>query len=91
MRLRRCALGLLVAVAARRGACSRKPASIDVSPKKVKIYGIERAQRLTARVLDKKGQPLESGGAHLELLERLGRRRWTRAAGSSRRRPARPR
>ena len=41
-------------------ACSPKPASIDISPKKVKIYGIERAQRLNARVLDKKGQPLDA-------------------------------
>jgi uncharacterized protein YjdB len=58
MRSRRGAIGLLGAalVAA---ACSQKPASIDISPKKVKIYGIERAQRLNARVLDKKGQPLE--------------------------------
>jgi hypothetical protein len=41
------------------GACSRKPASIEVSPQKVRIYGLERSQRLTARVLDKKGRPLE--------------------------------
>ena len=40
-------------------ACSPSPASIDLSPKKVKIYGIERAQRMTARILDKKGQPME--------------------------------
>jgi len=40
-------------------ACSRGPASIDVSPKKVKIYGIDRAQRMTSRILDKKGQLLE--------------------------------
>jgi hypothetical protein len=39
--------------------CSRGPASLDVSPKKVKIYGLERAQRMTVRVLDKKGQPLD--------------------------------
>ena len=48
------ALGVLMAI-----ACSRGPASIDLSPKKVKIYGIERSQRMTARILDKKGQPLE--------------------------------
>ena len=41
-------------------ACSRKPASIDISPKKVKIYGIERSTRLTARVLDRKGQALDN-------------------------------
>jgi alpha-L-fucosidase 2 len=40
-------------------SCGRKPATIDISPKKVTIYGLERAQRLTARVLDKKGRPLE--------------------------------
>ena len=42
-------------------ACSRKPVSIDVSPKRVKIYGLERSQRLTAHLLDKKGQALETG------------------------------
>jgi uncharacterized protein YjdB len=40
-------------------ACGRKPATIDISPKKVTIYGLERGQRLTARVMDKKGRPLE--------------------------------
>ena len=48
------ALALLPAV-----ACSPKPSSIDVSPKRVKIYGIDRAQRMTARVLNKKGQPMD--------------------------------
>jgi|RhiMetdeSRZDD1v2_1073273.scaffolds.fasta_scaffold23610_8 uncharacterized protein YjdB len=42
-------------------ACARKPGSIDIAPKKAKIYGIERSQRLTARILDKKGRALESG------------------------------
>ena len=46
--------GLLVAI-----GCSRGPASIDLSPKKVKIYGIDRSQRMTARLVDKKGQPVE--------------------------------
>jgi uncharacterized protein YjdB len=40
-------------------ACSRKPGAIEISPKKLTIYGLERGQRLTARVLDKKGQPME--------------------------------
>jgi uncharacterized protein YjdB len=40
-------------------ACGQKPASIQVSPNRVKIYGLERPQRLVARVLDKKGQPVE--------------------------------
>jgi len=40
-------------------ACGQKPASIQVSPTRVKLYGLDRSQRLTARVLDKKGQPVE--------------------------------
>jgi uncharacterized protein YjdB len=43
-------------------SCSQKPAAIDISPKEVKIYGLERSQRLTGRVLDRAGQPLEQGG-----------------------------
>jgi hypothetical protein len=62
MRLRRHALGFAVTVLAA-AACSRKPATIDVSPKALKIYGIERAQRLTARIMDKKGEPLGTGAA----------------------------
>ena len=58
MRSRRSAIWVLGAVLCA-AACSNKPASIDISPKKVKIYGLERSQRLTARVLDKKGQPVE--------------------------------
>jgi uncharacterized protein YjdB len=41
-------------------ACSPKPASIDISQKKVKIYGVEKPVRLTARVLDAKGRPVEN-------------------------------
>jgi len=41
-------------------ACSRKPASLQVSPKKVLLYGIDRGQRLTARVLDKRGEELDT-------------------------------
>lgn len=44
-------------------ACARKPASIQVSPRKVLLYGLERSQRLTAQVLDSKGQPIEGGRA----------------------------
>jgi len=51
-------------------ACSRGPASLDVSPKKVKIYGLEKAQRMTVRVLDKKGQPID------------GNPEWTSANGN---------
>jgi uncharacterized protein YjdB len=60
MQVRRVIVGALAALLAVSG-CSRKPASIDVAPKKIKIHGIGRAQRLTARILDKKGQPFESG------------------------------
>lgn len=58
MRFRLTALVLIAAAIAASG-CGKKPGSIDISPKKVKIYGITRAQRLTARVLDRKGQPLD--------------------------------
>ncbi len=47
-------------------ACSRKAARIDVTPKKLKIYGLDRPQRLTARILDKKERPLEIGTANFE-------------------------
>lgn len=57
MRLRRSWIGALIALTA--VACSKGPASLDISPKKVKIYGLERAQRMTVRVLDKKGQPMD--------------------------------
>jgi uncharacterized protein YjdB len=42
-------------------ACARKPAAIQVSPRKVLLYGIDRSQRLTAEVRDSKGQPIEGG------------------------------
>jgi uncharacterized protein YjdB len=38
--------------------CSAKPATIDVSPHSVKIYGLQRSQRLTAALMDKKGRPM---------------------------------
>ena len=47
------------AVAVLAAACGRKPASVQVSPPKARIYGIERPQRLLARVLDKNGQAIE--------------------------------
>jgi hypothetical protein len=58
-------LGAVLAVAA---GCSRKPASIQITvdsagkakrSKDVKIYGLDRAQRLSAQVLDKNGKALE--------------------------------
>ncbi|MEX1244277.1 MAG: Ig-like domain-containing protein [Thermoanaerobaculia bacterium] len=58
MRSRRGAIGVLAAVLVA-AACGRKPATLDISPKKMKIYGLERSARLTTRVLDKKGQPLD--------------------------------
>ena len=60
MPLRRIHAGALALVLAAT-ACGRKPGSIDVAPKKVKIFGIERSQRLTARILDKKGGAFDSG------------------------------
>lgn len=42
-------------------ACSSKPAAIDVSPRTVKIYGLKKVQRLTGRIMDKKGVPLRAG------------------------------
>lgn len=58
MRSRRSAIWVLGVVLCA-AACSNKPASIDISPKKLKIYGLEHGQRLSARVLDKKGRPME--------------------------------
>jgi uncharacterized protein YjdB len=58
IRATRAALCLLVVSGT---ACSRKPASIQVSPHKVVLYGIGRSERLTAQLLDKKGQAVESG------------------------------
>ena len=59
-------LPLLFAATLLAPGCSRKAVRIDVSPKKLKIFGIDRPQRLTARLLDKKGQPLEIGTANWE-------------------------
>jgi uncharacterized protein YjdB len=42
-------------------ACSTKPAAIEVSPRPVKIYGLQRVQRLTGRLVDKKGRPVQTG------------------------------
>lgn len=53
----RAALCLLVLVVA--PGCSRKPASVQVTPGKVVLYGVDRGQRLTARLFDQKGRPLE--------------------------------
>jgi uncharacterized protein YjdB len=88
MRSRRSAIWVLGAVLCA-AACSNKPASIDISPKKVKIYGLERAQRLSARVLDKKGQPMEhsipSWSASNDVVEaQEGGRIVAKKAGKSR-------
>jgi len=55
----RCLRPIFVLLALTLAACSSKPASIEVSPKKVKIFGIDRGQRLTVRVIDRKGRALE--------------------------------
>ena len=49
-------IGLLLAA-----GCGRRAATISVTPPKAKIYGIGRTTRVTGKVLDKKGQPLEEG------------------------------
>jgi uncharacterized protein YjdB len=49
-----CALGLAA-------SCGKDAKSIDISPKKPRIYGLERSQRLSAHLLDKNGQVLEVG------------------------------
>ena len=51
-------LGVLL-VAGLAASCSRKPASIEVSPRPVKMFGLGRTTRLTGRALDKKGRPVE--------------------------------
>lgn len=47
-------------------ACAKRAARIEISPRKLKIYGLDRPQRLTARLLDKNGAPLEIGTANWE-------------------------
>jgi uncharacterized protein YjdB len=59
MRLKR--VLAVVCLALPLAACSKGAASMDISPKKVKIYGLERSSRLTGRLLDTAGQPLEVG------------------------------
>jgi hypothetical protein len=59
----RLAATTLGAVCALTLACGQKPASIQVTPTKVKIYGLERPLRLVARVLDQKGEPMVEAAA----------------------------
>ena len=73
MRSRRAMVLVLGAVLAVAAACSRKPASIQITvetagkggkrSKDVKIYGIDRSQRLSAQVLDKNGKGFEQATA----------------------------
>lgn len=49
--------------------CSRRAARIEVSPKSLKIYGLDRPQRLTSRLLDRKGRPLEIRTANWESAD----------------------
>ena len=71
MRSRRAMVFLLGAVLAA-AACSRKPASIQITvdeagkgkqSRDVKIYGLDRSQRLSARALDKNGKAFEQATA----------------------------
>lgn len=59
MRVFRAGLAIVVLLGA--AACGRKAATIDISPKRVRIYGIGNGQSMTARLLDKKGRPIEKG------------------------------
>lgn len=52
-------LGSVLALVLVLAGCSHKPASLEVSQKRVRIYGLQRSQRINARVLDKKGRALE--------------------------------
>jgi hypothetical protein len=65
-RLRSLPALLLLLLLVPAAGCSRRAARIEVSPKKVTIYGLERTQRLTARLLDKKDRQLEIGTANWE-------------------------
>jgi uncharacterized protein YjdB len=56
-------LGVLLLLAAGGTACARNPAAIDMSPRQVKIYGLQRIQRLTGRVVDRRDRPVP--GANL--------------------------
>jgi len=57
---------VLSALALSAAACARRAARIEVLPPKLSIYGLDRPQRLTARILDKSGSPLEIGTANWE-------------------------
>jgi uncharacterized protein YjdB len=61
MRVIRVAGGVLaLIVLAASAACSRKPSSIQVSPRKIVLYGIDRSERLTARFFDRSGEPFDA-------------------------------
>jgi hypothetical protein len=55
---RRPVAAALVAALAATAACARKPASIEVSPRKVVLYGLAHPKEVVVRVLDKKGKEL---------------------------------
>ena len=54
-------VAVFVCVAATLTACGSKARKIDITPKKIKIYGLERSQRLSAQLFDKGGQAVEEG------------------------------
>ena len=51
----------MILFAALAAGCSRRPASIEVSPRTVKIFGIGRSQRLIGSLVDTKGHPVPAG------------------------------
>jgi uncharacterized protein YjdB len=40
-------------------SCGQKPASIEVQPNRLTIYGLNKTSSVTAKVLDRKGQPMQ--------------------------------
>ena len=60
---------LLLAPVLLSASCSRRAATIDISPKKLKIYGLDHPQRLSAKLLDKRGRELEIGTANWESVK----------------------
>ena len=63
MRSRRSAIRVLGAVLVAAAAYSHKPASVEISEKKVTIYGLDHSKRLSAQVRDGKGRAVEQATA----------------------------
>jgi len=71
------AVSLLFCLAAACAACSRKPASIDIAPRRVVLYGTGHPKDIMVRVLDRKGrelpdQPLAWTSSDASVVEGAG-------------------